>query len=333
MAEWKYGFVLEAIQDLSELNAKLYEMEHIKTGAKLIWLEREEENRTFSIAFETLPCNDTGVFHILEHSVLCGSDRYPVKEPFVELLKNSMNTFLNAMTFPDKTFYPVSSTNEKDFLNLMRVYLDAVFHPLIYSRPEIFRQEGWHYEFDENGNPNYKGVVFNEMKGAFADAGLLMESAMSRALFPDTSYRFVSGGDPEKIPNLTYDEFLDSHRRCYSPSNSYLFLDGKIDIDTVLEILDKEYLSGFERRFDESEKWYLSATLREVCGLFRPVWRGFQARRSRHKIPFGSESGSAFGSGYFIAVTKADRFIAGKGKSQGGSVPLPTKSHRVHKTG
>ena len=243
----KSGFVLQAIRNLPELNAKLHEMEHIKTGARLIWLEREEKNMTFGIAFETLPWNDTGVFHILEHSVLCGSDRYPVKEPFVEMLKNSMNTFLNAMTFPDKTFYPVSSRNEKDFMNLMRVYLDAVFHPQIYSRPEIFRQEGWHYEFDENGIPNYKGVVFNEMKGAFADAEQLMEVAMNRALFPDTSYCYISGGDPAKIPDLTYEEFLESHRRCYAPSNSYLFLDGSLDIEAVLEVLDKEYLSDFEQ--------------------------------------------------------------------------------------
>ena len=163
-----HGFLVERVVPLAELDGTLYEMVHEKTGLKLCWLRRPEENKTFAITFRTLPWNDTGVFHILEHSVLCGSDKYPVKEPFVELMKNSMNTFLNALTFPDKTMYPISSRNDKDYLNLMRVYLDAVFCPAIYHKPEIFRQEGWHYEFDENGKPSYKGVVFNEMKGVEA---------------------------------------------------------------------------------------------------------------------------------------------------------------------
>lgn len=232
---------------LPELNATLHQMEHLTTGARLVWLERAEENKTFGIAFPTLPEDDTGVFHILEHSVLCGSDKYPVKEPFVELLKHSMNTFLNAITFPDKTLYPISSRNDKDFFTLMRVYLDAVFHPAIYHRPEIFRQEGWRYEFDAQGNPHYKGVVFNEMKGAFADADELELNAINQALFPDTPYRYVSGGDPASIPDLTYEQFLDNHRRFYAPSNALIFLDGAVDLDAVLKLLDEEYLSGFER--------------------------------------------------------------------------------------
>ncbi len=243
----KHGFTVEDVRSLPELRGTLNRLRHDRTGLELVWLEREEENKTFGIAFETLPWDDTGVFHILEHSVLCGSDKYPVKEPFVELLKSSMNTFLNAMTFPDKTFYPVSSRNEKDFMNLTRVYLDAVFHPLIYSKPEIFRQEGWHYEFDEDGVPSYKGVVFNEMKGAYASPDELTMNAMNRALFPDSPYRFESGGDPAKIPDLTYESFLDSHRRFYSPSNAYVFLDGALDVDAVLSLLDGEYLSGFPR--------------------------------------------------------------------------------------
>ena len=202
-------------------------------------MERAEENKTFGIAFPTLPSDDTGVFHILEHSVLCGSDKYPVKEPFVELLKHSMNTFLNALTFPDKTLYPISSRNDKDFLTLMRVYLDAVLHPAIYHKPEIFRQEGWRYEFDADGNPHYKGVVFNEMKGAFADADELEVNAINRALFPDTPYRYVSGGDPVSIPDLTYESFLDHHRRFYAPSNALIFLDGAVDLDAVLRLLDE----------------------------------------------------------------------------------------------
>ena len=242
-----HGFIVEREVPLPELDAVMYQMKHEKTGLELVWISREEENKVFGIGFETLPWNDTGVFHILEHSVLCGSKNYPVKEPFVELLKNSMNTFLNAMTFPDKTFYPVASRNDKDFVNLMRVYLDAVFYPAVYTKPEIFYQEGWHYEFDSEGKPGYKGVVFNEMKGAFADADELMDMTINRVLFPDTPYRYVSGGDPTKIPDLTYEEFIESHKRFYSPSNAYVYLDGAMDIDAILGIINDEYLSSFEQ--------------------------------------------------------------------------------------
>jgi len=177
--------------------------------------------------------------------VLNGSDRYPVKEPFVSLLQSSMNTFLNALTFPDKTIYPVASKNTKDFFNLTRVYLDAVFHPSIHHKEEIFMQEGWHYEFDENGDATYKGVVFNEMKGAFADEDELKTNEIDRALFPDTEYRFVSGGDPKKIPDLTYENFLAAHRKFYAPANAIIALDGTMDIDAVLEMIDGEYLKDF----------------------------------------------------------------------------------------
>ena len=239
-----HGFSLLGEREVKELGGVMYHMRHARTGLELIWLKREEENKTFGIAFQTVPEDDTGVFHILEHSVLCGSQRYPVKDPFVELMKYSMNTFLNAMTYPDKTVYPVSSRNHKDFFNLIRVYLDAVFRPLIYDRPEIFYQEGWHYEFDQAGQLSYKGVVFNEMKGAYANADQLAVRAVCQALFPDTCYRFESGGDPAHIPELTYGRFLDSHRRCYSPSNAYVFLDGAVDLEETLAILDGEYLSG-----------------------------------------------------------------------------------------
>ena len=151
------GFIVLDRQSVDELDAVLWQMEHQKSGARLVWLERAEENKTFGIAFQTQPWDDTGIFHILEHSVLCGSERYPVKEPFVELMKSSLNTFLNAMTFPDRTFYPVSSRNDQDFINLLRVYMDAVLHPLLHSRPEIFGQEGWHYELDEDDAPFCKG--------------------------------------------------------------------------------------------------------------------------------------------------------------------------------
>ena len=181
------GFSLVKATELPELAAVLYRMVHEKTGLELVWLSRDEENKTFGIAFETLPWDDTGVFHILEHSVLCGSDKYPVKEPFVELLKSSMNTFLNALTFQDKTMYPVCSRNDKDFVNLMRVYLDAVFCPLIYSKPEIFYQEGWHYELDDNGNPSYKGVVFNEMKSKKTTSQRLAKFRLKQMQLPSSS--------------------------------------------------------------------------------------------------------------------------------------------------
>ena len=256
------GFKLVSATELPELAAVLYRMEHEKTGLELVWLSRDEENKTFGIAFETLPWDDTGVFHILEHSVLCGSDKYPVKEPFVELMKSSMNTFLNALTFQDKTMYPVASRNDKDFVNLVRVYLDAVFHPLIYSKPEIFYQEGWHYELDEKGNPSYKGVVFNEMKGAFASADRQVRGCLNRLLFPDSPYGFESGGDPSAIPDLTYEAFIDSHRRFYAPSNAYVFLDGAMNIEQVLSILNDEYLCNYER----TERMAPPAMQRSVTG-------------------------------------------------------------------
>lgn len=241
------GFQLQTTQSLPELNGKMYTMEHVKSGARLVYLERPEVNKTFGIAFQTQPWDDTGAFHILEHSVLCGSQRYPVKEPFVELMKGSLNTFLNALTFPDKTFYPVSSRNDQDFLNLIRVYLDAVFHPMIYSNPMIFEQEGWHYELDGKGKLSYKGVVFSEMKGALNSPDARMGNELKRRLFPDTCYRFVSGGDPVHIPELTYERFAEAHKRLYHPSNSYLFLDGQMDLEQVLTILDGEFLSAYDR--------------------------------------------------------------------------------------
>ena len=233
------GFIVLDQQRVDELEADLWQMEHQKSGARLVWLERAEENKTFAIAFQTQPWDDTGVFHILEHSVLCGSKRYPVKEPFVELMKSSMNTFLNAMTFPDRTVYPVSSRNGQDFINLLRVYMDAVLHPLLHSKPEIFGQEGWHYELGEDGALSVKGVVYNEMKGAFSSPDALLEREAARRLFPDTCYRYVFGGDPAHIPELTYEAFAAAHSRLYHPSNSYIFLDGNVDIAQVLEILDK----------------------------------------------------------------------------------------------
>lgn len=241
------GFKVIDIKSYDELKGTAVEMFHEKSGARLLWLDRNDTNKTFSIAFRTVPDDDTGIFHILEHSVLCGSKKYPVKEPFVELIKNSMNTFLNALTFSDKTMYPISSKNDKDFFNLMDVYLDAVFNPAIYTKPEIFYQEGWHYEFDENDNISYKGVVFNEMKGVYADADSVKETALCKRLYPDTCYGCESGGHPESIPTLTYEKFIDGHKKYYHPSNSYIILDGSIDIDKVCEHIDREYLCKFDK--------------------------------------------------------------------------------------
>lgn len=230
-------FRLLAVRPLEEMQGNIWEMEHPKSGAKLVWLERPDENMTFSIAFRTIPTDSTGVFHILEHSVLGGSEKYPVKEPFVELLKSSLKTFLNAMTFPDKTLYPVSSRNKQDFHNLMCIYMDAVLHPLAVKQFNVFRQEGWRVEM-EDGKPKYQGVVYNEMKGAFSDVRSVLEHTMMEALYPDTCYRHECGGDPAHIPELTYEQFCAEHARYYHPSNGLIVLDGQLDMQDTLSTLD-----------------------------------------------------------------------------------------------
>lgn len=242
------GFEIKKIANIDDCKGTLYEMVHIKTGAGLCWLKRDDINKTFSITFKTIPENDTGVFHIIEHTVLNGSKKYPVREPFVELLKSSLQTFLNAFTYPDKTMYPVSSRNEKDFMNLMSVYMDAVFHPAIYSNKNIFYQEGWHYEIrDREEDPVYKGVVLNEMKGAFSSVDEAMVDEFNRMLFPENCYKYVSGGDPKHIPDLTYEKYIETHKRFYHPSNARVFLDGDLDIETVTKFIDSEYFSQYEK--------------------------------------------------------------------------------------
>lgn len=239
------GFTVDRVRHVEELSATLVEMSHDKTGASLCWMDNGEDNKLFCIGFKTLPEDSTGVFHILEHSVLCGSEKYPVREPFVELLKSSMNTFLNAMTFSDKTMYPVSSRNEKDFLNLTSVYLDAVFAPRLLTDPNILYQEGWHTEMND-GVPSYKGVVFNEMKGAMSDADEIIDEKLSAMIFPDNCYRFNSGGAPEAIPDLTYEQFVDTYKRFYHPSNSRIFLDGSVPLEATLTMING-YLSRYQR--------------------------------------------------------------------------------------
>ncbi|MCO7127065.1 insulinase family protein [Sporolactobacillus shoreicorticis] len=243
-----HGFRLLHKDTIQDIHSQAYVFEHEKSGAKLLFLENDDDNKVFSISFRTPPENNTGVFHILEHSVLCGSDKYPVKEPFVELLKGSLNTFLNAFTFSDKTMYPVASKNDKDFQNLMDVYLDAVFHPNIYKYKEILQQEGWHYELENADDPiNYKGVVYNEMKGAFSSPEGLLMRANQNSLFPDTSYGYESGGDPLYIPDLTQEYFLQCHKKYYSPANSYIYLYGNMDIEEKLAYLDQAYLDSYDR--------------------------------------------------------------------------------------
>ncbi|MDO5135532.1 MAG: insulinase family protein [Eubacteriales bacterium] len=234
-------------EDLADIHSKGYLLRHKKTGARVVLVENDDENKVFSIAFRTPPKNSTGVPHILEHSVLCGSREFPLKDPFVELVKGSLNTFLNAMTYPDKTCYPVASCNDQDFQNLMHVYLDAVFYPNIYKREEIFRQEGWNYHLESVQGPlTYNGVVYNEMKGAFSSPDDVLEREIMNALFPDTTYGVESGGAPESIPELTYEEFLDFHRTYYHPSNSYIYLYGDMDMEEKLAFIDQHYLSDFQ---------------------------------------------------------------------------------------
>ena len=234
----------EVIRDkeLSDLKSRGVLLKHQKSGARVLLMENDDENKVFAIGFRTPPSDSTGVPHIMEHSVLCGSREFPVKDPFVELVKGSLNTFLNAMTYPDKTVYPVASCNDKDFQNLMHVYMDAVFYPNIYQNDKTFRQEG-----------TLSGVVYNEMKGAFSSPEGVLDRVILNSLFPDTSYANESGGDPEVIPELTYEQFLDFHRKYYHPSNSYIYLYGDMDMEEKLRWLDEKYLSDFDQIEVDSE--------------------------------------------------------------------------------
>lgn len=232
---------------IKDLNSEGIILRHKKSGARIAVISNDDDNKVFYIGFRTPPEDSTGVAHIIEHTVLCGSDKYPVKDPFVELVKGSLNTFLNAMTYPEKTIYPIASCNDKDFQNLMSVYMDAVFHPNIYKYQEIFKQEGWHYELESEDAPvTINGVVYNEMKGAFSSPDDVLSRQIMTSLFPDTTYANVSGGDPLHIPELTYEEYLDFHRRYYHPCNSYIYLYGDMDVAEKLAWMDEEYLSKYE---------------------------------------------------------------------------------------
>ena len=229
-------------------------LRHKKSGARIAILSNNDDNKVFYIGFRTPPEDETGVPHIIEHTTLCGSKKFPVKDPFIELAKGSLNTFLNAMTYPDKTVYPVASCNDQDFKNLMDVYLDAVFNPNITKYEEIFKQEGWHYELTgKDDELKINGVVYNEMKGAYSSPDEVLSSQIYRSLFPDNTYSKDSGGNPEYIPKLTYEAYLDFYHKYYHPSNSYIYLYGDMDVFERLEWLDKEYLSQYEYKKVNSE--------------------------------------------------------------------------------
>lgn len=242
------GFEFTEEREIKDINCTGRIFVHKKSGARLVHLDTDDDNMVFSITFRTPPIDSTGLPHILEHSVLGGSKKFPAKDPFVELVKGSLNTFLNAMTFSDKTMYPVASRNEKDFFNLMDVYMDGVFNTNIYDGPETFMQEGWHYELDNHDTElNYRGVVYNEMKGAFSSPESILFRKIQESLFPDTPYGFESGGDPDVIPELTYEEFLNYHKKYYHPSNSYIFLYGNGDLLKQLSFIDENYLAKFDK--------------------------------------------------------------------------------------
>lgn len=252
-------------RELSDIHSMGYILRHKKSGARVTVISNDDENKVFYIGFRTPASDSTGVPHIIEHTVLCGSKKYPVKDPFVELVKGSLNTFLNAMTYPEKTIYPIASCNDTDFQNLMSVYMDAVFHPNIYQHEEIFKQEGWHYELENAGAPvTINGVVYNEMKGAYSSPDDVLERLILNSLFPDTNYGNESGGDPECIPDLTYEQYLDFHRKYYHPCNSYIYLYGDMDIAEKLQWMDEEYLGNYD-------KIDLDSTIKEQPAFERPV--------------------------------------------------------------
>ncbi len=241
-------------QETPEENGVGLVLSHKKTKARVSVVLNDDENKVFAIGFRTPPTNSKGIQHIVEHTVLCGSKKYPAKDPFVELAKGSLNTFLNAMTYSDKTVYPIASCNDKDFRNLMDVYLDAVFNPNIYSREEIFKQEGWHYELaDRDSDVIINGVVYNEMRGVYSSPDAVLSNVINQKMYPDTAYGVDSGGDPDIIPSLTREEYLDYHKNYYHPSNSYIYLYGDLDAVDQLKFIDESYLKDYDYLYVPSE--------------------------------------------------------------------------------
>ena len=245
--EIKYGFKLVSIKELNDIGSTLFEYEHLKSKGKVAYLKNDDTNCCFAIGFRTLPQDSTGVCHIIEHSVLCGSKKYPLKEPFVNLLKTSLATFLNAFTAYDWTMYPFSSQTPKDFDNILSIYLDAVFNPLSMEDPKAFLQEGWHLELNSKDElPQYKGVVYNEMKGAMSSVDEVLVQSTLEAMYKDTFYRFNSGGDPDVIPELTYEQYQAFHKKHYTPQNAMTYFYGALDIEEKLKFLDEEYFSKYD---------------------------------------------------------------------------------------
>ena len=242
-----YGFEVKEKKYVREVEGDIIQMEHLSTGAQVVVIDNQDVKKSFLVGFRTIPKDSTGVFHILEHSVLNGSRRYPDKAMFVNLMKHSMAEFVNAITYPDHTVYPFCTENEKDFMNLMDVYLNAVFCPNVLTDKEIFEQEGWHFQCEDGKAPEINGVVYNEMKGVFSSLDSILEDEVSKAMFPETAYRFVSGGFPDTIPALSYEEFLEYYRTFYNASNCCIVLYGRMNTEQILEYIDKVYLGKMKR--------------------------------------------------------------------------------------
>ena len=242
-----YGFEVKEKKYVREVEGDIIQMEHLSTGAQVVVIDNQDVKKSFLVGFRTIPKDSTGVFHILEHSVLNGSRRYPDKTMFVNLMKHSMAEFVNAITYPDHTVYPFCTENEKDFMNLMDIYLNAVFCPNVLTDKEIFEQEGWHFQCEDGKAPEINGVVYNEMKGVFSSLDSILEDEMSKAMFPETAYRFVSGGFPDTIPALSYEEFLEYYRTFYNASNCCIVLYGKMNTEQLFEYIDKVYLGKMKR--------------------------------------------------------------------------------------
>lgn len=303
--------VIEA-RKIDDLKSMSYLLKHKKTGARVALLSNDDDNKVFYIGFRTPPEDSTGVAHIVEHTVLCGSKEFPAKDPFIELAKGSLNTFLNAMTYPDKTVYPIASCNDQDFQNLMHVYLDAVFYPNIYREEKIFRQEGWHYELEKpEDDLKLNGVVYSEMKGAFSSPDDVFEREIMDSLYPDTTYGVESGGDPEVIPTLSYEQFLDFHGRYYHPSNSYIYLYGDMDMAEKLNWIDENYLSHFDALTIDStiKKQAPFAEVRRVQKSY-PIAEGESLEENTY-LSYNMVIGDSLDRELYIALQLLDYAICG----------------------
>ncbi len=299
---------------IADLNSESYLLKHKKTGARVALLSNADVNKVFYISFRTPPADSTGVAHIIEHTVLCGSEKYPIKDPFVELAKGSLNTFLNAITYPDKTIYPVASCNDKDFQNLCDVYMDAVLHPNIYKNDLIFSQEGWHYELEaQDGELTMNGVVYSEMKGAYSAPDQVLSREVLNSLFPDTTYGVESGGDPDVIPQLTYEQYLDFHRTYYHPSNSYIYLYGNMDMAEKLIWLDEEYLSKYDYLKVDSalklQKPFADGKLREVVKSY-PITDG-ESENNATYLTYNCVAGTSLDRRLYLAMQVLDYALSG----------------------